>query len=436
MPEKNKRHIRSLVSEYEEKMKTGGLFYMEAFDLLDIMDFYLKSGKTDEADACLALALRLHPADENVLLSKAYRLKEKGLWEEAGQLVRELSDQSARDVQLFYVEELLAGLCTVAAENHFLLLVRDSNGTEQEKWELYISYIELLLDYDLSLRALKWLKRMPVDKLPPLKEQYAGVTQKHYYELLSEAYFQLYQYKKAAQALEKAIDLDPYDAVSWEQLSDVQQAAGLFEETLDSCGYALAINSQAARALRNKAFAHAALKQFPELDECVRKLREIESLDYNFYYLIGSSLVGNESYAEAIDWLRQAVRLCPVSNSDYSRILADFVRVLTMQHHDEEALDAYLCYAMAGNCEVTTALIDSATNSLLHKDVRLGLDILNKCVQDVELTSEDVVRIVKLLVQFELYADAASLWRNLFPLAEGIKEVEPQINLAKIFIDG
>lgn len=434
MPEKSKRHLLSLVSEYEEKAKTGEFFYMEALDLLDVMDYYLKEGQTEEADACLAHALRLHPSDENVLLSKAYRLKEKGNWEEAGELVRSLSDQGMRDVQLFYIEEFLAGFSTTEAEKLFLENLQSTELSELEKHEMCISYVELLLDYDLSLRALEWLRKLPVEEFPLLKEEYAGVTQKHYYELLSEAYFQLYQYKKSIQAQERTLDIDPYDSISWEQLADVQQAAGMYEETLDSCDYALTINANASRALRNKALAHAALKQFPQLEAVVKKLREVETPDYNFYYLIGNSLSNNGAYAEAAEWLRYAVRLCPVTHSDYSRILADLVRVLTLLRKDQEALDAYLCYAMAGNCEIATALIDVAVNSFLHDNTALGLGILEKCVQELELCDEDVKRIVEQLDRFGLYAKAKSLWKKLIPMAQSIEGIEEQVSRARLII--
>ena len=92
-------YIRRL---YEDRVVSAVPFYMEAADLADLVEWYEKAGLDHEAEACLRYALRLHPDDFDLLLTKAYRLKNYGRWSEALELVRSLADQNLREVKMFY----------------------------------------------------------------------------------------------------------------------------------------------------------------------------------------------------------------------------------------------------------------------------------------------------------------------------------------------
>ncbi len=78
--------------------------WMDAPDLLDILDYYEQNNQYFEAETCIRLALRLHPDDPEVQIRRAYRFKNEGRWAEADEVVRKMSDQQHLDVQFYYAE--------------------------------------------------------------------------------------------------------------------------------------------------------------------------------------------------------------------------------------------------------------------------------------------------------------------------------------------
>ena len=101
---RNSREIKTLVSDYERNLSSGQPFYMDASDLIDIMDYYMNRHADYAAETCLRIAKRLHPSHPEVIITQAYRLKEQGQWEAARQLVSTISDQTSSDVLLFNFE--------------------------------------------------------------------------------------------------------------------------------------------------------------------------------------------------------------------------------------------------------------------------------------------------------------------------------------------
>ena len=151
--------LQALIEEYERLIASGEPFYMEAESLIDILEYYIKQGKLEESDECLRIALRLHPDNEDLLLTKAYRLKDRLRWQEAEEIIKQLANPDEKEVTLFYIEKMLCKLDANSAEKIFTetyKLKGDEFGVE-----FHVDYIELLLDYGLYDRALRRLKALP-----------------------------------------------------------------------------------------------------------------------------------------------------------------------------------------------------------------------------------------------------------------------------------
>ena len=72
--------LKALVSEYEQKMSEASVpLWMDAPDLLDILDYYEQNNQYFEAETCIRLALRLHPDDPEVQIRRAYRFKNEAV---------------------------------------------------------------------------------------------------------------------------------------------------------------------------------------------------------------------------------------------------------------------------------------------------------------------------------------------------------------------
>lgn len=418
MADNNERRIKALVSQYENYIRTGGDFYMEALDLLDVIDYYLKAGRTEEADSCLAFALQLHPTDEGVLVTKAYRLKEKGYWETAGLLVRSLNDQDARDVQFFYIEEHVAAFRLNEAERVFLKLcdAAPSDGASSED-EYRIAFAEILLDYDLPLRALNWLDRISPDALPDLEESIPGVSKKHLYELRGEALYAMQQCAGAAAQLEHAIDLDPYDSVLWEQLADVYYADNNIDEALEACDYVLDINPRSLRALRVRCLAYAAQGATDRLAQAYDRLREVREPDteeYTFYYSVAGSLRSTGHDAEALAWMRLAFRNCLPTSSDYTNLLAELADILLDSDDAAGHLDALIARAVALRQSPFPVLFNVVKRLFEKGRMREAVNFLSRILRYLDPNLGQESEIVRLLNAHHCYGEAARIWQRLY----------------------
>ena len=169
------RDLKALVSEYEQKLAGASVpLWMDAPELLDILDYYEQNNQYYEAETCMRLALRLHPDDPEVQIRRAYRYKNEGRWADADEVVRRMSDQQHLDVQFYYAERALSRLEFDAADAIYEKVLADETEMdarmEAEEGEppmgindLLLEIGELFLDYGHPTYARKYLLRIPED---------------------------------------------------------------------------------------------------------------------------------------------------------------------------------------------------------------------------------------------------------------------------------
>ncbi|MBR1732750.1 MAG: tetratricopeptide repeat protein [Alloprevotella sp.] len=387
--------IRKIVRDYEEKVAAGISFYMDATDMMDVAEYYIKANRYADADNCIAIALRLHPLNEEVLLMKAYRLKDENRWQEAMRLVQSLSEQSNRDVQLFYVEALLSEMRFEAAEKRFYAIVDGLQPPELYDW--YVDYAEILLDYGFYLRAARWLEGFPATD--------GSYDMKHVYELRGEAWFQLRVYDRAIANYNCMIDASPFDEQAWIMLADAQYRAEEYEDAIASCDYALANDENAARAYQLKLYA-ALQAERPEVAiDAGREFLKRCPEDYTGYMILGEVMSVLEDYRQAAELFRQAVRYCPENQPDRHIIYSHLADSLMHLRRYADALDALLCYP-AEDSKLWGLFYRVAETAVINGDVSEAAAILHQAVQLVLPTVRETEEAVRHLFSHE-YADAA-----------------------------
>ncbi len=97
-----------LVRAYERKLEEGASIYLEAYEFADIIEYYTLHQRDFDAETCMRIALSLHPDDEDLLLQKAYLLKNAGRWKEAYDLVTSKIGKQQRNHKMFMIEYALA----------------------------------------------------------------------------------------------------------------------------------------------------------------------------------------------------------------------------------------------------------------------------------------------------------------------------------------
>lgn len=412
--------IKKLVEEYEAKLDASLNFYMDVEALLDILDYYIREDRTAEADLCLSIALRLFPDNEEVLLSKAYRLKDSNKWTEARRIVNSLSDQSNRDVQLFYVEELLAEAQPEKAEQLLATMLPKVMLPQDYDW--YTDYAELLIDYNFYPRAISVLDRVP--------KEYPGME--HCLELKSEAYFMLKDFRQSADVQNQIIDLNPYNEKAWIQLAEAQFHLQQFEEAEESCNYALAIAPESVRAIRVKLYAIVAREDAERAIALAKEYLPTHPEDYYFYMKLGELCLRQEKISLALGYLQKAIKYCPLESADRLDLLRSISKCHLYSQKYDEAVEFF-----AANHQMSTAAYEDklaliAGYCFAHDATENAVRYLRESVEMQQLDAEGYAFLARMLFKNGCFHPAADLWEKIFKFSDALPaDVQGYIEEAK-----
>lgn len=339
----DKSHFyKEVLKEYLDCLNTGRKCFLPANDFIDIYYHFQDAHADIDAAICLKMALSLYPNNPDLLLTKAYELLDERKVEEAYLIVRNLEEQDSREVSLFYFEmELMRGNFK---ECNNIIEALSNNDMVDEDCMLEIA--EIYLEHSYYLLAQRWL----TEKSDSIEEK-----GKIYYQLLSETYYQLRAYADAEQCLNAAIDIDPYDDVLWTNLADTQLKQGLYEKTIESCDYALAINTEAIQAFRIKLEALMIFEPLEKVLETFEKAKFSTPYDYSIYRVLGYAYIQNHQEAEACTYLSKAYLLMPQGVLDYSDVVFYYAMCLYLNKQYDDALN--LLVTLIGNNHATVSEI-------------------------------------------------------------------------------
>ena len=99
--------FKRVLRRYEEACADGQHVYLDADDFADIVDYYLSRDRLDEADACVAYALTLHPDHTRLLVQLAKKYIDEGNIQEAQNVDASIHDAEDYNAKLLHAEILL-----------------------------------------------------------------------------------------------------------------------------------------------------------------------------------------------------------------------------------------------------------------------------------------------------------------------------------------
>lgn len=397
------KYLQEAMNEYEQKIENGEPFYMDASTLMDIEEVYEKAGRMYDAERLMRFAERLHPDNEDVLVVKAYREKDKGNWQQALKIIHSIANQESRNVQLFYAEKEVASGLLDEAEQRINDCLPASMTEESYDW--YLDLGELFLDYGFQHRALKYLSQIPQ------KYQFAGRVN----ELMADAYFQLQEYDKSIDKANQLIDLDPYNATSWAQLADIQQKKQMYEESVQSSDYALAIDSNNIKAMGLKVFSLFALQRNEEAMKCCMEYMQKAPNDYTLRMYAGEKLCSFGNFHDSLKILREALRLCPIECPDRIRLITDISYTLICNEQFDEAEEMLISSCQLGNsiCDILLQLGNTYLD--LHFTQR-AIKTFEKALFHPQANEQIIASVAQYLVQANCFKEAENLWYHIAKL--------------------
>lgn len=408
------KEIKYLVREYEKKMSEAPApIWMDAPDILDILDYYEQQNMYFESEQCMRLALQLHPTDPEVVVRRAYRLKNEGRWDEAAKVVATVEDQNGLDVQFFLAEKALSELRVDDAERHFVAglkheraideqMIINGDGDPLGDADLLLEIGELFIDYGCVEKARKYLKIIPEDAPEYPRAQL----------LMAECAYQLGDMEAALKKLDTILDADPYHLDAWVMKADLCNEGKRWAECAEASEFALAIDPRNEKALRFKACSALGQNNFEGVLEVFAEYRKLYPYDYTMALSAGEILLNQRKFAEAYDVLCFSNRNCPNDNPDKIRILTDIALTYSARHDMQRAYDTLLGICSLGMTYIDV-LFQAANQAFEYKEVEFGRSALQHLVANYPLTPDRRKLIATSLCEHNLFGEVVELWDRL-----------------------
>lgn len=397
----NNDKLAHLVRVYEEKLEKGAPFYMDACEFADIVDFYTTNRRDFDAETCLRYALRIHPDDEDLLLQRAYMLKNAGKWEEALEWAESRLDKSLRNYKSFFYEYCLAH--ADYGRGYRLLEEWLKEETDDfERQDFCEEMAEISFDYGLYEKS--------IELLSTIRPDYDRYKQSQV--LLAASYFQVLECEKAVSILNGFLDADPYDDTLWEEMAEGLYRNKRYKDAVESADYALAIRPDNASALQTKINSLYSLQRYAEAAEAGMAYIKKNTADLSVLVTLADALCRDKRYAEALPVIDQAYAVCPVDSMDRPRVLLCLFTCLVESGAYEEvvslvrATSSYACYL----CRVYA----NAVQQLFGKGRRVeALKVLRLFMQEDDISVEDLCEVLHVLYEAHCFREAKEEWKRL-----------------------
>lgn len=309
------KYLSEAIKTYEQNIEKTPSFYMDASVLLDIQDYYMNEHRVYEAQQCMRLALKLHPENDEVLTQYAFWLKSNGQWAEAVEIIRSVKNKS-NDVMLFYFEYIVASggvdQALVFSEEQLHVI---SDSLELLHWKHDTA--DILLNYGYFADSLRIAETIP-NTYPEWKRVCEVIAYDHYH---------LSHYDAALEAIEQMVDSDPYDEVSWIQKAEMQHKMELYDKSIESCDYALAINPDSQTAMSTKLMSLEKAQKDKEFMKVAANYLEKIPNDGYVRILAGEVYARQQLHHQALETFRDALRLSPVGSDDRKRVLENMAQL-------------------------------------------------------------------------------------------------------------
>ncbi len=254
------REFKDLLKSYEDQQAAGEGIYLDADDFADIADYYLSMDKPSSSMETLATGLSLHPNDEVLLivLSAAYIYQRQ--YDKAEEVLGKL-DSGNSDVkyQLAQLEYAKYGRVKQAEKiwREWMKLENGMEPSESQRRECYIHIISSLIElrgngktdkiYDVEA-VRRWVQEY-IDTFQPLGRYDEDVQ-------LADICRDNDLADLMCDVLTQVLEEQPYLPKGWSNLALAQFLLQHYEQAIEACDFALAIDSDDLEALLTKAHSY------------------------------------------------------------------------------------------------------------------------------------------------------------------------------------
>ena len=414
MPTKRIEQIRRMFEENARAFHVPGI---GVEDLLDLEDFYMRSGQTFEADLCQFVLENTYPDDVEVRLNKVHSLLDEGDIKTCNEVYDELSLDDKYESALIEAEPNVRTLAVEDAEATIKAAI--PKKCHREDYDFIFDAALLMRDYGCFSSAVELL-----NLIPQTYKEYTLVAQ-----TLADCYTLLGYMEKSKRTLEEQLDSSAFNATLWTKLAQNFYRLRDFTSAIDACEYALAIG-KSADATRLKRLASAATAK--KIEDYYDIVREAEAeQDWKFFLALGEFEMQRKNYSGAAAFFESTCLYCPRQSEERLRALGLWaVSLFAMGKHEEQAY-IIICSLSAFGHNNWDYYVQAAEVCLERKDMVYASFCLRLAITTELTTPQRVDQLCLLLSHYSCYKDFKHIWRYLIALSTSSGSYASIISAAK-----
>lgn len=320
--------FRNILKSYEDNKADGLPCYMDSDDFIDVIDYYMRERRFNDALQCSVEGLTIHPADSSLLGMKISALVNLGKSQEAREELKGLNAEDNYDYYYFRAQITLdldddCETADVLFHKWMALekqdIAEDRSAQADSQSRLSDDYMHIiacfseLTNADDSVGYIeKWVGEYEKD-CAPIGNADADIEIAHicHEEGLIELEEHLYT---------EFLDTNPYLDSGWTYLASIQHMDGKIQDAINSANFALAINPDDTYTMLLRAHSYymlddykLALKDYLKYEKLTGD-KENAHIIGRCYIMLGMTDLGYKALE-----LASAINMNNLKSSDESR---------------------------------------------------------------------------------------------------------------------
>ncbi len=304
------------LSKYEEVKRGESVSILDEEEFERVIEYFFQNSNEEQALLACDIARTYYPFSGTILLLKAEILTQAQKYGQALKALDEMEqyDNANLDAVLLRSDILLAQFKYDQAA--LWLEQRSAEYTGKEKAEILLELSDVYDESEEFDAVFDTLKR--VIKIDRRNE---------------EALQKLCFWAEFTERLEESVTLhqqltddDPYNALAWFNLGAAYQGLKMYEKSIDSYEYCVAIDDKFEFAYRNMADAYMRLKWYGKALEVLEKHIEIAKAEDVIFEAMGYCWEKQKDFARARQFYRQASQLSPQDDGIFYKIGETYAR--------------------------------------------------------------------------------------------------------------
>lgn len=310
---------------YKKAHKKGEPIYLDPEDFTDISDYYISNNEEEEAECVIADGLSLHPkADDLWINAAALSLMNHKDADRARYCLDKIEDKTSSRYILLLGEIMLLEEKIDEANQLFYHYVEKVEDEDVQYFQYIVS--SLYTEYGYFKEAKQWFSKLP------------AFDDEEYQDLKGRIALGNEEYDEGERIYQALLDKNPYSGDYWGKLASTQLIKENFQEAINSCDFALAINPNDADAIVTKANAFFKLENYEKALQYYLQYKKINTTDSDCYGLIAMAYIQTNQPKQAIAYIKKVEKNSINNQIDLLLFYQEAVSTFSMLGYLNEAL--------------------------------------------------------------------------------------------------